>query len=333
MFFRNIAADYMRIYELAEGKSRIVRALYPLTCPGIYALLWFRLIKANRRYRIPILYYPIAFILRIMNSFHQVLFGICIASNCEIGPGLYIAHHGQIFVGVKSMGAHCTIGHSVTIGRTEKEHGYPTFGNNVYVAPGAVVIGKIEIGDNVKIGPNTVVRRSVPANSVVMALPPKVIRMTSKEECAGERESVERPAEKAAPGKPQRGVEKPPKPLPAATRRENRPVAPPVRQNANTQTSRDRKSEGDRYKSGHRNWRPKYRPAVEVKSDHVPKTDHKYDNRGQGTQRNPTPKQRDLAGRRSDNVVKKPIDDGKSPGGTTDRDKWAEDQEGESLDS
>jgi serine acetyltransferase len=89
------------------------------------------------------------------------------------------------------MGANCTIGHNVTIGRTEKEHGYPTFGDNVYIAPGAVVIGTIEIGDNVKIGPNAVVRRSVPSNSVVMAIPPKVIRMTSKEEWLQDKDSVE----------------------------------------------------------------------------------------------------------------------------------------------
>ncbi len=123
----------------------------------------------------------------------QWFWGICIASNSEIGPGLYIAHHGQIFVGVQRMGANCTIGHSVTIGRTEKEHGYPVIGDNVYVAPGGMIIGKIEVGDNVKVGPYAVVRKNVPSNSVIIAPPPRVVRMTSKEDWLSRKDTEEDP--------------------------------------------------------------------------------------------------------------------------------------------
>jgi serine acetyltransferase len=190
LFFRNIAADFRRITDLLEGKSWIVRVVYPFICPGFHALIFYRLIQANRRWRIPLFFYLFAMILRVLNTFTQWFWGICIASNSEIGPGLYIAHHGQIFVGVKSMGANCTIGHNVTVGRTEKEHGYPVIGDDVYFAPGCVVIGKIEIGDNVKIGPNAVVRRSVAPNSVVVAPPPRVVRLTSKEEWLREKETI-----------------------------------------------------------------------------------------------------------------------------------------------
>ncbi len=190
MFFKNISADFRRITDLLDKKPWIVKAFYPFSVPGFHALIWYRLIQANRRYRIPVLFYLFAVILRIFNTFTQWFWGICIASNSEIGPGLYIAHHGQIFVGVKTMGANCTIGHNVTIGRTEKEHGYPHVGNNVYMAPGSMIIGYITVGDNVKIGPNAVVRRSVPDNSVVIAPLPRVVRMTSKEEWLKKKDSV-----------------------------------------------------------------------------------------------------------------------------------------------
>jgi serine O-acetyltransferase len=190
LFFKNISADFRRITDLLVKKPWIVKAAYPFTVPGFHALIWYRLIQANRHYRIPILFYVFAPILRIFNTFTQWFWGICIASNSEIGPGLYIAHHGQIFVGVKTMGANCTIGHNVTIGRTEKEHGYPHVGNNVYMAPGSMIIGYITVGDNVKIGPNAVVRRNVPANSVVISPPPRVIKMTSKEEWQKEKDKI-----------------------------------------------------------------------------------------------------------------------------------------------
>jgi len=324
----------MRVYELAEDKPRLIRVLYPFSCPGIYALFWFRLIKANRRWRIPVLYYIFAFILRVFNTFTQWFFGICIASNSDIGPGLYIAHHGQIFVGVKSMGSNCTIGHSVTIGRTEKEHGYPTFGNNVYIAPGAVVIGKIEIGDNVKIGPNTVVRRNVPSNSIVMALPPKVIHMMSKEEWSQEKDSTDNvPAEMIKEGRSKDGIGKPGKESSNENRRENAPVSPAPPRNRKPPFTQDKRTGSNRYKPKHGNWKNKYRPKVEVKPKYSSNTNHKYGNAPQGAPRVQNPKPRDFADERLKTIRKKTVDTGTSPRNTSNRDKWAEDLDGESLDS
>ena len=169
----------------------IVRIFFPFSTGGFQTLIIFRLIQANRHWRIPILYWLFAIILRIINTLFQAFWGICITTSADIGPGLYIAHHGMIFLGVKKMGANCTIGHNVTTGRTEKEHGYPTIGDNVYIAPGAMVIGKIEVGDNVKIGPYAVVRRNVPANSVVVPPPPRVIKLTNKDEWERKKDRVE----------------------------------------------------------------------------------------------------------------------------------------------
>jgi serine O-acetyltransferase len=61
-------------------------------------------------------------------------------------------------------------------GRGEK-HGAPTIGNNVYIAPGAKVFGKIHIGDNAMIGANAVVHKDVPDNAVVVLDPGfKIVR-------------------------------------------------------------------------------------------------------------------------------------------------------------
>lgn len=205
MFFLNISADYRRITDLLDDKPWIARVFYPFGTGGFQTLIIFRLIQANRHWRIPVLYWIFAIILRIINIPFQAFWGICITSNADIGPGLYIAHHGMIFIGVKKMGSNCTIGHNVTTGRTEKEHGYPIIGDNVYLAPGAMVIGKITVGDNVKVGPYAVVRRNVPSNSVVVSPPPRVIKLTGKAEWEKWKDNVE---EKSSVNGPKAGAQK-----------------------------------------------------------------------------------------------------------------------------
>ena len=78
------------------------------------------------------------------------------------GKGLSIAHKGTIIInnGAK-IGENCRIHVGVNIGT---QAGYkdlaPTIGNNVYIAPGVKIFGKIEIADNIVIGANAVVNKS-----------------------------------------------------------------------------------------------------------------------------------------------------------------------------
>jgi serine O-acetyltransferase len=49
--------------------------------------------------------------------------------------------------------------------------GCPVIGDNVYIAPGAKVFGKIRIGDNVKIGANAMVFKNFLDNAVAVMDP------------------------------------------------------------------------------------------------------------------------------------------------------------------
>ncbi|RMD84906.1 MAG: hypothetical protein D6815_03155 [Candidatus Dadabacteria bacterium] len=67
------------------------------------------------------------------------------------------------------IGSRCSVSQEVTIGyglRGERR-GAPTLGDNVYVAPGAKLFGKIRVGDGAKIGANAVVFRDIPAGARV----------------------------------------------------------------------------------------------------------------------------------------------------------------------
>jgi serine O-acetyltransferase len=108
-----------------------------------------------------------------MALFHRIRtkWGIEISRSASIGPGCYIGHFGGIVVGPAIIGRHCSISQGVTIGVSGRgEHeGLPTIGDNVYLAPGAKLFGKISIGHNVKVGANAVVYKDVSNNAVVAA--------------------------------------------------------------------------------------------------------------------------------------------------------------------
>lgn len=119
--------------------------------------------------------YPIAkFMLRRM-SFR---FGISISPITLIDSGFFIGHFSGIIISPHAIiGKNCNISQGVTLGVTNRGEraGAPTIGDNVYIGPGAKIIGKINIGDNVAIGANSVVTKSMPDNSVVVGVPGKVV--------------------------------------------------------------------------------------------------------------------------------------------------------------
>ncbi len=85
----------------------------------------------------------------------------------SIGPGLFIQHGHGMLVGAKTIGSHCWINQDVTIGYVGK--GNPTIGDDVRIAPGAVVLGPITVHDGATIGPNAVVTHDVGPGEIMVA--------------------------------------------------------------------------------------------------------------------------------------------------------------------
>lgn len=90
------------------------------------------------------------------------------------GAGLSIAHYGSIVVNSKAkIGRFCRIHSATNIGTAGG--GVPTIGDFVYIGPGAVIYGAINVGDNAVIGANAVVNRDVPSGVTVAGAPARVI--------------------------------------------------------------------------------------------------------------------------------------------------------------
>lgn len=121
---------------------------------------------------------PLYLFARLMHRRYTIKYGINIAYQATIGPGLSIAHFGGINVNQHvRIGRNCNLSQGVTIGISNRggSKGVPVIGDNVYIGPGAKLFGAIRVGDNVAVGANCVVVEDVPDNAVVFGVPARII--------------------------------------------------------------------------------------------------------------------------------------------------------------
>lgn len=104
--------------------------------------------------------------------------------NCDVpcsvkfGKGTVFGHTG---IGVVVhprvvVGENCIIGQGCTIGGRSRAYEVPVIGNRVYIGAGARVLGPIKVGNNVIIAPNAVVIKDVPDNTIVGGIPAKILK-------------------------------------------------------------------------------------------------------------------------------------------------------------
>lgn len=163
--------DIKRTYALLSG-NKLKRIIGCLRAPGVHAVVTLRfgqwLLKQN------------IFIKTVLTPIYLLMYrrdriwGIEIPRATTIGEGFYIGHYGGITISHKAkIGKNCSISQLVTIGVSGSgdKKGAPTIGDNVYIAPGAKLFGKITIGNNVKIGANAVIHKDIPDNAIVVLEP------------------------------------------------------------------------------------------------------------------------------------------------------------------
>lgn len=117
---------------------------------------------------------------RLISQLIRGVTGIEIHPGATIGRGLFIDHGMGVVIGETcEIGDNVTIYHQVTLGGTGKDHGkrHPTIGNNVMISTGAKVLGPFKVGDNSRIAANAVVLREVPADSTVIGIPGRVVKL------------------------------------------------------------------------------------------------------------------------------------------------------------
>ena len=103
----------------------------------------------------------------------------------KCGYGLRLMHlsgGGGILLNVESVGNYCGFNAGVLLGNKGNQENRPILGDYVAFGPGAKAFGKIEIGDNVFVAPNAVVTKDVPDNCIVGGIPAKIIKYKESKE-------------------------------------------------------------------------------------------------------------------------------------------------------
>lgn len=143
---------------------------------GFWVMLVYRFGRWRYTVKPALIRKPLSLLYKIAYKFVQIVTGIDLPCEVEIGRNFIIDHFGGIIVsGYTKFGDNCRLRHDVCIGlRHTDEPVAPVIGNNVDIGAGAKILGPITIGDNVLIGANAVVITDVPANSIAVGVPAKI---------------------------------------------------------------------------------------------------------------------------------------------------------------
>lgn len=115
---------------------------------------------------------------KIIKIFIRIIFNATIPYTCEIGRGSIFPHGGSGVVLHEHcvIGSDCRIQANVVIGGRNGLPGAPKIGNNVLIGAGAVLLVDISIGEHAQIGANAVVTHDVPAYTVAVGVPARVVK-------------------------------------------------------------------------------------------------------------------------------------------------------------
>lgn len=167
---QEIIKDYQAVLHNDPALKHPIEPFF--NYPGFYAIMFYRVFHRlyNANFKLSS---------RFFSLIVRYFTGIEIHPAAALGAGLFIDHGMGVVIGeTAETGQNCVLFHGVTLGGTGNDTGkrHPTLGNYVTVGAGAKVLGPISIGDYVKIGANSVVLNDVPANSIVVGIPGRVVR-------------------------------------------------------------------------------------------------------------------------------------------------------------
>lgn len=169
MLFPNLRADF-RTHGRQWGAQ------------GFWVMVVYRYGRWRYTVRPAWLRKPFSLLYHLLYKLVQILTGIELPCEVELGEGFCIDHFGGIVIsGYARFGKHCRIRNGVVVGLSRVEHPVaPVIGDHVDIGAGAKLLGAIRIGNNVRIGANAVVICDVPDDHIAVGVP-AVIKPLRKE--------------------------------------------------------------------------------------------------------------------------------------------------------
>ena len=143
---------------------------------GFWVMMVYRFGRWRYGVRPAIVRKLFSFIYKVLFKFIQIVTGIELPCEVQIGRNFVIDHFGGIIIsGYAQFGDNCRIRNGVVVGlRRVEEKCAPIIGDDVDIGAGAKILGSIHIGNHVLIGANAVVLCDVPDNSVAAGVPAQI---------------------------------------------------------------------------------------------------------------------------------------------------------------
>jgi serine O-acetyltransferase len=164
--FRDDARELARAMCGSTDRRALLRAV--LTCDSYLILALWRVRTWALRWRVPGLNH-------VLRRVQTVFFGIELGKEIRLGRGVFFVHPIGITVGGDSrVGDRVRFMGNNTVG-TARGAGHPVIEDDVLLGAGARVLGAVRVGARAVIGANAVVLTDVPADSVAVGLPAKVV--------------------------------------------------------------------------------------------------------------------------------------------------------------
>jgi serine O-acetyltransferase len=147
-----------------------------LTRQGLWVMAVYRFGRWRYGIKPRIVRVPFSFVYKMLKLLSQILTGVDLPCEVQIGRRFTIEHFGDIIIsGDAVFGDDVVIRNGVTVGlRRTGIRGAPRIGNRVDIGAGAKILGDIVIGDDVAIGANAVVLTDVPPNSLAVGVPAQI---------------------------------------------------------------------------------------------------------------------------------------------------------------
>jgi serine O-acetyltransferase len=129
----------------------------------------YRFCRWARRLRNPMLRPPMKVLGFILRRWMEFVTGVFIAPTAEIGPGFVVHQLYGVVVGGTRIGKNCTVASGTKISYNVRQ-----IGDDVSIGMGAAIVENITIGNNVRIAPNALVFTDVPDNMTVIGNPARI---------------------------------------------------------------------------------------------------------------------------------------------------------------
>lgn len=121
------------------------------------------------------------------------VFHVDIHPAARLGRGILVDHATGVVIGETAVvGDNVSILHHVTLGGSGTGKGirHPQIGHGCLLGAGVCVLGPVKVGDGAKVGAGSVVVQDIPAHSVAVGVPARVVRYEKKMEPVEDQDSI-----------------------------------------------------------------------------------------------------------------------------------------------